>query len=502
MHVYPCGYYLLDASVARLFDAIAGGSLYATFLGARFFGVGLLGITVVISYAIFATLGFSPRDRLLATIAVGTFPLTSWISGYIQPDDLAACLFEAALLFALRCRTEPNRISRAALLGLALAALAFVKYHYALVALLAFVPVILTSRSQPRIAIRVIALVVVFPLTCAWVCAHSIPPTLTVSANRSEASHIEIGSFAYNFASTTFSTLFGGLLGHGGTTFESFWLHEGIRDGTYFNGVTRSIVRYAIAIATLLTFAIVCARQIRVIRRLGAIARAGRVGWAVRLATCDFAINAYVVLTLFLLAASSARGATFPLQGRYWYLVLVPIVLFSTRSLPRAFAPAARERVRALALGTWLAYCGVGSVAAFAAMHREYYGPQRTLLAEAGAIESVWDGARGLADNARVAQGDTITIVGTAVDSSQGLPAADVRVRVDTTMLRATTGLPSPMLPVLFNVPEVASAGFRANVPTGNLPLGLHRLDVVAIERRAPNGLSIGSFSFTVVAAR
>ena len=106
-------------------------SLVALMFAARFTSVACLPLTLLIAYGIFKRLKLSETTALLCTIGVAWLPLTSWVSGYVQPDNLTTLLLTASLYVALRWKAEPERIAWPLWLSATLVALGFVKQHYA-----------------------------------------------------------------------------------------------------------------------------------------------------------------------------------------------------------------------------------------------------------------------------------------------------------------------------------------------------------------------------------
>src|SRR5262249_27267984 len=61
---------------------------------------------------------------------IGFLPLTTFVSSYVQPDNLAFTLVSACFYLALRARRQPESARVLALLGLALGALLVTKVHF------------------------------------------------------------------------------------------------------------------------------------------------------------------------------------------------------------------------------------------------------------------------------------------------------------------------------------------------------------------------------------
>jgi hypothetical protein len=92
-----------------------------------------------------------------------------------------------------------------------------------------------------------------------------------------------------------------------------------------------------------------------------------------------------------------------------------------------------------------------------------------------------------------------VTVRGDAIDTSIGLPATDVRFRVDGgNERRAIVNVPDPQLVVIFNDQLLANGGFRFDVPTRGLAPGSHEIEIAAYESRAPRGLPIENLRFSV----
>ena len=112
VRTYPFGFYAAGGPV----DA-RGLTLYRTrwsaiFFAARLLCVFLLMIGLYFNYRTALNLGV-PRWISVALIAaIGLFPLTSFVSSYIQPDNLAYALVSAALFFASELRIDVPRLSR------------------------------------------------------------------------------------------------------------------------------------------------------------------------------------------------------------------------------------------------------------------------------------------------------------------------------------------------------------------------------------------------------
>ena len=96
--VYPFGYYALAGAWMRVLRTFSP-RLSVLFFGARSLSVLLLVCSLLLVYAISRELRLGRGRALLLTAIIGFFPLTSFVSSYVQPDNL--CLTLAMLCFYL-----------------------------------------------------------------------------------------------------------------------------------------------------------------------------------------------------------------------------------------------------------------------------------------------------------------------------------------------------------------------------------------------------------------
>src|SRR5262249_14985163 len=101
--VYPFGYYALLASWIELLRCCSD-RLTVLLFGARALSALLLAGSLAASYAAARELGFGPWRCVLLTGVLGFFPLTSFVSGYVQPDNLSFTLVSLSFYLALRAR--------------------------------------------------------------------------------------------------------------------------------------------------------------------------------------------------------------------------------------------------------------------------------------------------------------------------------------------------------------------------------------------------------------
>ncbi|MGA7913349.1 MAG: DUF2142 domain-containing protein, partial [Candidatus Dormiibacterota bacterium] len=143
--LYPFGYYaLLAAWIGALAPLHLG--LVGTFFAARILSVLLLAITLVLTYGVAREMRVKPALALTLTAIVGFFPLTSFVSSYIQPDNLSFTLVTLCMYLALRARRASFSGRWIASLGLALGALLVTKYQFYICVLIPILAMVASER--------------------------------------------------------------------------------------------------------------------------------------------------------------------------------------------------------------------------------------------------------------------------------------------------------------------------------------------------------------------
>jgi hypothetical protein len=314
--------------------------------------------------------------------------MTTFVSAYIQPDNLTFTLVALATYLALRQRQSANHLGLLAALGMALGALLVTKWHIYLclapwlvaTVVLAWrrrsirsVPLFAAALGLPSLLLGAIQLWVIWgatvrsysptgygrPIFGPFVTAlHSGPLALVGYIGQ------ELGAAFTNFFVS-------------GQVTSSFWGRFGYDDTTMRFGPPRldvlvQLLRIVLVIAVLILFLV---SRWRIGVRLRAVARRGRRGAALRLLMSDPLLNAYLTFTAFMIVLYVASDNFFAAQGRNWLPFLLPLFLVPLRYAPRAFrVRGARQLMsRGLAVGL-AAYCLGGSFFAVQAVHDRYYG--------------------------------------------------------------------------------------------------------------------------------
>jgi hypothetical protein len=502
---YAYLYYALDALTIGAAALVSGGSAAAEFFGARLFNVALLGLSLTMTYLTLCELGVGRPWRLGLLAAVGWFPLTTWVSAYVQPDNLAFTAVALIFYLSLRLRREENVLRAALWLGLALGLLALTKYQYFIaVALPVLADRTVRSAPQLRTASRRLAYLFLVCVPTVILVASSLVMRESESAHVAQtigangdplaiaAQHGPAALAAYvsaegvAFVSKTFSW---------GLPFVSYWgaISWTARQLQFGDAVATSLVYKALGTCSLFIFALVVARTIRVWVRLARVARR-RLGAFWRLLFSDVIFNSYVLFIVVIGAIWVATQGLAGTQGRYWLPFILPAMLCATRYAVPPVRELRRLRRPFVTIGTCalLLYSVTGSFAALAALDDRFYRAPTALspfeynarITRLGAYDlyAPTDGVP------RVAFGAATSVDGWAVDSRAGAPARRIDIVIDDRIrIRARVGAPRPDAVDRLNDDDLLDSGFVARLPP-TLPAGAHtlRLDVYELDRAAP----------------
>ena len=484
--LYPAGYYAL-AALAMVAGSIVGrGSLLAGFFAARLLDVALLGVTLVASYAIFRRSGLSQRTSVLAVTAVGFFPMTAWVAGYVQPDDLVAALFAVALAVSLGPRATSNA-RRICVIGLLVAAAMFVKTHYALALWLAIVPSLAARirRDTVRIDLSLLAVFIVgLPLAAYEVATTILNPVRRLISPGSWVSSSDVGSRLPTtwLARTAGDALhafddayFGGVAGQG------FWLHFGMRSGMLFPEQLLSPLRYAIVAATVVILGVFAYAELRMLRRLATVARRRSLAASLRLGVAATPLSAYLIVSIMLVTIGGVTHGGLVLQGRYWLPVMAPLAVLLFVGLPKLARPASRARLQFGFAAAAASYSIVAAAFGVAAVGSDFYhAPRHRPSADSIAdIRRVSAGSRTFVDTdaITIARDEALDVSGYAVDMRTGLPARNVVVSIDgRDRGSGRVGRDDREVATTFNDDAIERSGFDIRLAPGSVESGTHVL--------------------------
>ena len=336
--VYPFGYYTVLAGwigLVRLFS----DSLTVTFFAARIFSVILLAVTLVASYGAIRLLGFSIWFALLLTAGIGLFPLTSFVSSYIQPDNLSWTLVSCSYYFALRGRRNRWPVRDLIPLGLVLGGLVVTKVQFfvcvsgPICALLA--ADLVDTRTSWRRCVASATVVLAPPLLLGSVYLWTVNGTENY-----------FGPAARNSVSKTVQLFLRAMRDFFyGASHRSFWGVFGWGDthlvvGNYQTTFALHVLLHLFSAVTLI---LTITGLTRTARRLIALARQKRIGSAIRLALGNPVVNSLFAFTVVITAVFVHTENRFAAQGRNWLPMILPIFLVGISYAPRALSrPATR----------------------------------------------------------------------------------------------------------------------------------------------------------------
>lgn len=484
VRAYPVGFYALEALWLRAVSLFTS-SLLALFFAARLLCVAMMAAGLYFWYRLAAQLRMPPVLRLLLLVTGGFFPLTSYVSSYVQPDNLAFALVPAALYCAVRLRAPRAGWTQYALLGILLAALYLTKLQFWLPVCFAALLAICRTAGVARCA------AVLVPCAGAAMLQHWIsagpasllPPDVHVgletAALQSALHGGPVAAAAYLAAETraAFTDYF-----ISGPFVESYWGLFGWRDTplVIFNAAVENAIHIAVLCGTLATLALF-ARF--------AFANAARLR---RLAFSDPQFAAFVAFQATMFALFIASYDMFQAQGRHEYPFVFASFAAGVWYAPRALGRAGR-RV-AVALGAVLAlYSAVAALCALGAIHARYYSappampfaavPAKGAIAgeAAGILYPPYSAGYFVSDGSfrfTFSRGTPLRLTGAAIDAAQARAARAAVVVDGSAAVPALSGNYYEGL----SDSRYASSGFSATLDTSALAEGPHVVTAFAAD--------------------
>ena len=487
---YPYLYYAADAATIGIASAATGQTGISLLFFARGFSIFLLACSLLLTYGVLRMTGLPLGLRLLAIAAIGLFPLTSWVSAYVQPDNLAFAAVSLALYLTLRITGGIGGRTAPLFLGVALGILWLTKVQYFVataVPVLASLTACALTRRRP--AIRQTIVVVTLSAVPLVIAIGSQRVLGTDSIGTTKAFYGSYGQSWTQAAATAPNAV--AFVLHSvldayvsvfvrGRAFLSYWDTFGYFPFpiTFGTPALTHALDAAIGGLSLLVAILMVVREARVLARLYRIGARGRIRSALRLLTSAVALNTYLTFCLVMLTIYVVSGGHLANWGRSWMPLQAGAVLcavwYAPQALPRAIGMAFR-RVLAASL---LAYSCVGAVAGVLAINERFYAPPNPPgTSEALAGIDAFDERSGPA-------GRTIVVHGFALDSRAGLPAKRVDLLVDGSQRIPTQyGSPRPDISERVHDPAILDSGFVGRIDTGTLQPGPHSVSLLVYER-------------------
>jgi hypothetical protein len=375
---YPYGYYSILAVWMKLISLFTS-RLSVLFFGARILSVILLACSLTLAYAIMRELNFTRARAALLTTAIGFFPTTSFVSSYVQPDNLSLTLVLLCCYLAFRLKKKPTTASLL-FLGIALGLLCVTKYHFYLPVAISVVGMLIAGRLIGRL--KSISWAKLFAFLAAptlilgslqlWVQWGS--PVIGTAAAAGTQTMDAAGRI--NYYLNAMAGAFGNFYLTEGSTFQSFWGRFGWFDTPLIivSPEINDIIRFVIAFLTVAVFALTMLRIEQVATRLVRVIRRGHWRSGLAIACSNPLVNAYFIFTVIMFALY-ALYRDFVGQGRNWFPFILPIFLVAVDLAPRALSyPKTQAVLSRLIFGGLVAYSAIGSFYAIRSVSERFYG--------------------------------------------------------------------------------------------------------------------------------
>jgi 4-amino-4-deoxy-L-arabinose transferase-like glycosyltransferase len=368
---YPFLYYAVCAAFLKVLGLFGAGPVWL-FLGARFLSALFFSASLIVAYAVLRELRLRKSRALLLTAILAFFPLCTFISAAVQPDNLA-------LLLVLLCSYLTLRIARAGvnssrlylLLGLALGALLVTKYHIFLFTAVALLATLLSEHVFHRRSVKTLLRPLMFLLLPSvllfavqlWVVwgGGTITGSNLHPARMGLVTGIKTALYDYYRI---------------GPAFVSWWGTFGWMDASIviFSPWFQGQLWRALGLLTLLTLALVFFRFAQIAIRLIRVAR--RAGWrpALRLAFSNPLIVNHLLFSVFMVLLYAFTDNAFFAQGRHWFPYMLSSFFITTEFAPRVLPHRKLQRaVSTLLIIGLLIYCAVGAYFSLKTITDRYY---------------------------------------------------------------------------------------------------------------------------------
>lgn len=376
--IYPYGYYAVLAAWLKVIRLAVHDRAVNLFFAARIFSVLLLACNLFLNYALARELGLRRHVALLLIAGIGFFPLTSFVSSYVQPDNLAWTLVSLCFYLALFVRRKPDNWIIQAFLGLALGYLLVTKLQFFVCVSLPIAAMLAVEiyRPDPKCLLRYAATSVLL-LTPSLVLesAHLWVVSGTRSCYTGHAPYTNFNQFVLGGFTNAVWDYFVC------NTHLSFWGIFGWMDTPLQirNPVWTERVRFILQVCAWLLLGLTLARGEQVVSRLVRVAYRGRWRSALRMALSNVPINSYFLFTIFMLVLYIYYQNRFGAQGRNWIPYLLPIFWTSIMYAPKALTLRTPRLICSwtVIIGLLL-FCAVGGHYSIKTLKRRYYADNFT----------------------------------------------------------------------------------------------------------------------------
>ncbi len=382
---YPFLYYAIVAVFQKVLSLFSDGPAFL-FLGARLLSVIFLIGSLSVSYLLLRELRLQKARALLLTAILAFFPLTTFVSSSVQPDNLTMFLVLLCSYCALVSKRQeptefcPQRRKGAKkrgdfflqlLLGLALGALLVTKYHIFLFTALAVFATLISEhifRRRPATHLLRQLLLLVLPSTLFFAVQ------LWIVWGSGEIT----GGNLHPARTGLFRGMRNALWDYyrGGPAWISWWGTYGWMDASLviWSPAFQARLWWLLSLITLLMLALVFFRVAQVIVRLIMLAVRGHWRLAFRIAFSNPLLNSYFLFSVFMVVFYALTDNTFFAQGRHWFPYTLPGFLMTLHYAPRLLPwRKVRSAVSTLLVTGLLIYCAVGGYYSLKTITDRYY---------------------------------------------------------------------------------------------------------------------------------
>lgn len=386
--LYPFGFYALEAVWMGAISLFTG-SIVTVFFAARLLCVFLTMLGLYFNYRTALNLGIARWTSVALVGAIGLFPMTSFVSSYVQPDNLAYALVSASLFFATQLRVGHVRLRAVALLGISLGLLAITKPQFfvataiPILVLCALRFAQMKATAPQRIAAAALLLAPTIALVAFQHWAVDGSGAATGSGIFSGRTLDDLRSAMALGVRATLHYLVGAAAGGFlncfvyGECAATFWQVLELKDTplVILNALAEMWLRATISLTTIAVAIVLTFYFGRNALRLLVLATRRRARSAVRIAAWDPVINGYLCFIAIMIALYALTNNNYGAQGRHWYPYIFPAFLCFVWYAPRALNKRNRAASAVLAC-VLLSYAVLAASYAFIDVQRRYYGPQ------------------------------------------------------------------------------------------------------------------------------
>jgi 4-amino-4-deoxy-L-arabinose transferase-like glycosyltransferase len=534
--LYPFGYYTLVAGWLAALDPLHL-TLVGTVFAARILSVLLLAITLLLTYGVARELKIKPALALTLTAVIGFLPLTSFVSSYVQPDNLSFTLVTLCMYLALRARRAAFSGRWIAALGLALGALLVTKYQFYVCVVIPIIAMLVSERLfapqrwrgqkfSPASLLWLAAPSVILGAIQGWVLTNQGSSLVGAMSPSGAPFTVSTAVFFKSLASGpgTFLEYLQTSVGDAfyyyylGPSAHSFWGDFGWLDApVLIHSAQVSIVVAGVEVAaTFLILVLMLIGLVSTSRRLISIARRGRRRWALRIAFGNPFLNSYLIFTVLMFGLWAVTNSTFGPQGRNWLPYLLPAFLVGILYAPKVLRH--RPRIRAfsgIVVASLVLYCAVGGYYSIKTIQQRYYGQplsvsyldwsgkERLSSPTASGIDKFGvdcspNGSVATWPNVR--EGETITVVGWAIDEAHHSVDSAVFASVDDgAAFPGVYGFPRQDIVTMFTQEAYRNSGFSVSLSTNGLAVGPHSLTIGVVSSDGSGYYALPPVDFTVI---